>query len=358
MQFRPSCGHVRAGGQKAISVSLEPFEKMEAKNVQVDVKIQKIEYESGEDPASQMSSNSFLAEDWDDSMQITVPPWEDEAAAEKKGLEDFDNMTMSEVLGKYDKQKTKPEPGHRVARSAEAAGGDDGTAAAAANGAPSDEFEWDMPLKLSATSDERGFECEVKFHPMGVSGPDSQFADAETNPDGRLRQKFRLRTLPNLFEDVAIELVGDGYVQEVCWDFSTEKDDLVPADVDELDCTNLGGDYSPGGGHSPLSGGAMSPGVGGATHGSSSLPESGIDFRNLSPRSLEKAKKHLLRLPAPPDELDLGEILMGEKKTRTFFIKNTGEKHPIRFEFPETLPAPFDAVHDPTTSTGASNGGG
>ncbi|CAD7939993.1 unnamed protein product [Amoebophrya sp. A120] len=142
----------------------------------------------------------------------------------------------------------------------------------------------------------KDYQFTAKFHPCDISPPD----DGVQLP--YFLQKFRVYTIHNPFEDVTLALKGEGYVQEVCWDLMNQS-----GRDDELLDLDLSPEISPFDPPYPLKDGGR------------------------------QAK---VRPPAPPDELGIGELPVGSRKQQIIYLKN-GSKKTVRFEFPETLPAPF-----------------
>jgi len=134
--FAPSVGHVKAGGKKKITVTFQPGEKLKADNVSIPCKIQNIEYD---EPAK---------EDWDDTIKVLVPVVE-QANPDDPVLQEGEQPQTHEhdapggmpSLKTKQKEVVKPEPAHHVLEAEDAT--------------------WEMPLKISCTADEHGFECET-----------------------------------------------------------------------------------------------------------------------------------------------------------------------------------------------------
>jgi hydrocephalus-inducing protein len=100
---------------------------------------------------------------------------------------------------------------------------------------------------------------------------------------GEFTTSLHLYTLNNQFEDTTIQFSGEGYMDDVCWD------------LQDVARPKLTGDDA-------------------------------------------AAQAHL---PPAPDQLSLGEVALGAEVRVTFYIGNTS-RDPIRFQFPEQLPPPFD----------------
>eukprot|EP00397_Hematodinium_sp_SG-2012_P000030 GEMP01000030.1.p1 GENE.GEMP01000030.1~~GEMP01000030.1.p1 ORF type:complete len:4608 (+),score=1069.56 GEMP01000030.1:10-13833(+) len=100
--------------------------------------------------------------------------------------------------------------------------------------------------------------------------------------EGEFTSNLRIYTLYNPFEDTTFKLMGEGYIDDVSWDF---QDVPIP-----------------------------------------------VESEPMSPRGPI--------LPVP-DELNLGEVALGCDAEVTFFVTNNANK-PIRFEFPNTLPGPLE----------------
>eukprot|EP00931_Biecheleriopsis_adriatica_P045665 TRINITY_DN2614_c0_g1_i1.p1 TRINITY_DN2614_c0_g1~~TRINITY_DN2614_c0_g1_i1.p1 ORF type:complete len:5069 (-),score=1280.39 TRINITY_DN2614_c0_g1_i1:105-14627(-) len=138
---------------------------------------------------------------------------------------------------------------------------------------PSPHFTVACPSGVSLSKGEqRTF--QVRFHPRTV---------------GKVQTDLNIRTLGNPFEDVKIQLEGEGYSNEVCWDLTETR--------------------RPGGAF-------------------------GARAHEVDP-SLASA-------PPTPDELDLGEVAVGDQVSLKFQLTN-GSSQPIRFQFPEQMPSPFGA---------------
>lgn len=111
---------------------------------------------------------------------------------------------------------------------------------------------------------------EVRFHPCA---------------EGPQKSDFSIRTLGNPYEDVHIQLEGEGYSDDISWDLSEVKRPVVsPSDV----------------------------------------------------RSAEQQAA----LPPAPDDLQLGEVAIGSETQVRFSLNNNG-KQLLRFEMPELMPEPF-----------------
>ncbi|CAE8631652.1 unnamed protein product [Polarella glacialis] len=109
---------------------------------------------------------------------------------------------------------------------------------------------------------------QVRFHPRSV---------------GKVQTDLRIRTLGNPFEDVVIQLKGEGHSAEVCWDLAEAR--LPPI------------------------------------------------------RTSAAVVEDSAHAPAP-DELELREVAVGQEISVTFQLNN-GSKQPLRFAFPEQMPEPF-----------------
>jgi len=113
---------------------------------------------------------------------------------------------------------------------------------------------------------------QVRFHPRAV---------------GAWEADLSIRTLGNeAFEDVTIQLTGEGYSDEVSWDLTEVRRPAGPAGA-----------------------------------------------RSDEEPSLESE-------PPSPDDLQLGEVVVGSEVNINFQLTNSAAQ-PIRFEFPEEMPAPF-----------------
>jgi len=119
---------------------------------------------------------------------------------------------------------------------------------------------------------------QVRFHPHSI---------------GKVMADLGIRTLGNPFEDVTIQLQGEGHSSEVCWDLA--------------DVRRAGGVFGLRGRLEPMQ-----------------------DY-----------------VPPSPDELDLGEVPVGEEATVNFKLNNSSSK-PLNFEF-IAIPALGDAKVEPTS---------
>jgi len=116
---------------------------------------------------------------------------------------------------------------------------------------------------------------QVRFHPRAV---------------GEWQADLGIRTLGNeAFEDVNIQMMGEGYSDEVSWDLTEVR--------------------RPGG---------------------------AIGARSDEEPSMESA-------PPSPDDLQLGEVVIGGEVRVNFQITNNGSQH-MRFEFPQEMPDPFKGI--------------
>eukprot|EP00930_Biecheleria_cincta_P015308 TRINITY_DN12810_c0_g1_i1.p1 TRINITY_DN12810_c0_g1~~TRINITY_DN12810_c0_g1_i1.p1 ORF type:complete len:5041 (+),score=1000.88 TRINITY_DN12810_c0_g1_i1:126-15248(+) len=133
---------------------------------------------------------------------------------------------------------------------------------------PSPHFTVACPSSVALKKGERRT-FQVRFHPLQV---------------GPVQTSLNIRTLGNPYEDVAIQLMGEGYSNAICWEL-----------------TDL---HRPGGA-----------------------------FGGIGETSQESA-------PPAPDELELGEIAVGADLRVNFQLFN-GSAKPLKFKFPAEIPAPF-----------------
>ncbi|CAE6909288.1 unnamed protein product [Symbiodinium natans] len=134
--------------------------------------------------------------------------------------------------------------------------------------AQSPNFTVACPSSVSLNKGE-GRNFQVRFHPKAI---------------GKVESDLGIRTLGNPFEDVTIQLQGEGFSSEVCWELTEIR--------------RAGGIFGMRG--------------------------------KLEPRQDY--------CPPSPDELDLGEVPVGEEVTVSWKLTNSSAEN-IRFEFPAQLPA-------------------
>ncbi|CAD7931174.1 unnamed protein product [Amoebophrya sp. A25] len=211
LKFTPSCGHVPAGSKKKIVVVFQPCEKISAELVAIPCKIQDIEFVDaseqaaaqqvgGADGAAEGAENgadgsknlemTFLRStshegrssshesvggskkpllDWDDSMTIMVEEEVDEQIEGAEPLPMPDDADPDTYEPQYPTRKvrrkapkTREEPPHRVLPKKDEEGNE-----------TEEPSESDMPLKVTAAADDRGFECEterIHFAPTMMFG--------------------------------------------------------------------------------------------------------------------------------------------------------------------------------------------
>ncbi|CAK9065536.1 Hydrocephalus-inducing protein homolog, partial [Durusdinium trenchii] len=142
---------------------------------------------------------------------------------------------------------------------------------------PSQHFTVACPSSVSLNKGEsRKF--QVRFHPHAV---------------GKVVSDLGIRTLGNPFEDVTIQLQGEGHSSEVCWDLAEVR--------------RPGGVFGLRGALEPLQ-----------------------DY-----------------VPPSPDELDLGEVPVGELVKVNFKLNNSSSK-PLHFDF-TSIPSWGEAQVEPST---------